>query len=317
MSGVVQRAVAADEEGLRLDRWFHRHFPLLPHGRLQALLRTGQVRLDGRRAKTGDRLVAGQVIRVPPLDERPTVAAPAAAPSADLARLIAELTRRVLYRDDALLVLDKPAGLATQGGSKTHRHLDACLDGLRFGGERPRLVHRLDKDTSGTLVLARTARAAAELGEAFRRQRVQKIYWALTVGRPARPSGRVRAPLARGGSAGRERMRVDLEGGQPAITDYRERDHAGDAFTWLELAPLTGRTHQLRVHCAELGTPIVGDGKYGHRVAADLLPDAGRLHLHARALTLPGGDGGTITCVAPPPPHMRRSFAILGFAQPD
>ena len=317
MSGVGKHVVAVDEAGLRLDRWFQRHFPSLPHARLQALLRGGQVRLDGRRAKANDRLVAGQTIRVPPLEEKPPVARPAGPPPAELARDIAELQRRVLYRDDEVLIIDKPAGLATQGGSKTFRHLDACLDGLALGGERPRLVHRLDKDTSGTLVLARTVAAAARLGEAFRRQRVRKLYWALTLGRSSAASGRIDLPLARAGGAGRERIVVDREAGQPATTCFRELDHAGEAFAWLELEPLTGRTHQLRVHCVALGAPIVGDGKYGGRGGADLLPDAGRLHLHARAVTLPLADGETLTCVAPLPPHMRRSFRVLGFATPD
>lgn len=321
------RTVAPDEAGLRLDRWFRRHFPALGHGRLEKLLRTGQVRVDGRRAKAGDRLVAGQAVRVPPAasgaaaDGVPNLSerrAAGGAVEADAATL-AELRARVLHRDAAVLVLDKPSGLAVQGGSGTRRHVDACLDGLRFdASERPRLVHRLDKDTSGCLVLARTAAAAAHLTAAFRTGAVHKTYWAVSVGVPQPASGRIDAPLAKLPGPAGERMVLAGEGdaGQRAVTLYRVLDQAGRRAALLCLTPVTGRTHQLRVHLAALGTPILGDGKYGG--AGARLPVGGqelprRLHLHARRLVLPHPSGGSLDVRAPLPAELATTWAWFGF----
>ncbi len=279
--------VAEDEAGLRLDRWFKRRFPHVAHAQLERMLRTGQVRIDGHRARAGDHLARDQVIRVPPLARAPAArgARPAArAPTADE---VEDLKARVLHCDDHLLVIDKPAGLAVQGGSKTSRHLDGMLDALRFGGDRPRLVHRLDKDTSGVLMLARTAHAATALTRAFASGQVRKLYWAVVVGVPAAAHGRIEQPLSKRFGAIGERMTVD-EAGRPAVTDYRVIERAGRRAAWLALAPLTGRTHQLRAHCALLGTPILGDGKYGGKAA--FLENEGigeRLHLHARTIRFP------------------------------
>ena len=240
-------------------------------------------------------------------------ARPAArAPTADE---VEDLKARVLHCDDQLLVIDKPAGLAVQGGSKTSRHLDGMLDALRFDGDRPRLVHRLDKDTSGVLMLARTARAATALTRAFASGQVRKLYWAVVVGVPAAAHGRIEQPLSKRFGAIGERMTVD-EAGRPAVTDYRVIERAGRRAAWLALAPLTGRTHQLRAHCALLGTPILGDGKYGGKAA--FLENEGigeRLHLHARTIRFPHPTGGEVTVSAPLPPHMRATWRFFGFSE--
>ncbi|HZT51346.1 MAG TPA: RluA family pseudouridine synthase [Stellaceae bacterium] len=317
MSGVQTIAVAADEAEIRLDRWFRRHFPELGHGRLEKLLRTGQIRLDGRRAAAGDRVAAGQVVRVPSLG----VAPPAPAPRAPAPRPgdAAMLRDAVLYRDDAVIVLDKPAGLAVQGGTGTERHLDALLDALRFGAsERPRLVHRLDKDTSGVLVLARSAAAAARLAAAFRGKDVRKVYWAVTVGVPKPRQGRIDLPLARLPRPGGERVVADDADGKRALTLYRTVAHAAAKFAWLAMEPVTGRTHQLRAHAAAIGTPILGDGKYGGAAAHPAgVPQARRLHLHARAIAFPHPAGRILTVTAKLPPHMRETFGFFGFAESE
>lgn len=317
MSGVQTLTVTPEDAEIRLDRWFKRHFPELGHGRLEKLLRTGQIRLDGRRAEAGDRVIAGQSVRIPPLPQSaPRPVAPKAVPRADDAEF---LQRRVLYRDDDLIVIDKPTGLAVQGGTGTTRHLDALLDALRFGAaDRPRLVHRLDKDTSGALVLARSAAAAARLGAAFRGKSVRKIYWAAVVGAPKPRQGRIDQSLSKLPGPRGERMAPDDENGERAITHYRTVAHAGERFAWLALEPVTGRTHQLRVHCTSLGTPILGDGKYGGAEAHPAgLPQPRKLHLHARAIALPRPRGGMLTVTAPLPAHMRETWKFLGFAEAD
>ncbi len=312
MSGVETHEVAAEEADLRLDRWFKRRFPGVTHGRLERLLRTGQVRVDGARVKAGARLSPGQRVRVPPLGEAPPARTPVRPPvsAADAKRLC----DAVLYRDDGIIAIDKPAGLAVQGGSGTHRHIDAMLDALRFdAAERPRLVHRLDRDTSGVLVLARSAAVAARLSAAFRGREVRKLYWALVVGRPERDHGRIALALAKTPGARGERVSGGKTG-KPAETSYRVVDTVGDRAAWLALAPRTGRTHQLRVHCVALGTPIAGDGKYGG--AGAFLQGVGiarKLHLHARAIVLPRPGRPDLRIVAPLPGHMRETWQTLGF----
>jgi len=322
MSEVRLIAVAADDAGMRLDRWLHRQFPQLGHGRVERLLRTGQIRLDGRRAKAGARLEAGQTVRLPPAVEAPPPE-PRAAPMPP--HEAEALRRRVLYRDDAVLAVDKPPGLAVQGGAKVERSLDAMLDALRFdAADRPRLVHRLDRDTSGVLLLARTAPAARALTAAFRGRDVRKLYWAVVVGAPPQ-EGRIAVPLVKQAGAGRrggELVVPDDADGQPAVTVFRVVERAAKRAAWLALQPLTGRTHQLRAHCAALGTPILGDGKYG--AAEAFLPgaaDGARLHLHARRLVLPhplpAGGRRTIDVTAPLPPHMAETWRLLGFDPAD
>jgi 23S rRNA pseudouridine955/2504/2580 synthase len=287
MSRVQTIAVTADEADLRLDRWFKRRFPELGHGRLEKLLRTGQVRVEGRRVRSNTRLEPGQQVRVPPLGETgaapPGKRPPAAIPEHEARTLRAA----VLYRDDDVLAINKPAGLAVQGGTGLDRHLDAMLDALQFDeAERPRLVHRLDRDTSGVLLLARNVRTAAELAQAFRRKDCRKVYWAVVAGVPKPSSGRIELALSKLPGRAGERMAPDEEG-KTAITDYRVLDHAGKQAAWLELRPLTGRTHQLRAHCAALGTPILGDRKYGGEAAFLAgIHISRRLHLHARSIEL-------------------------------
>ncbi len=311
MSHVV--TVDEAEGSLRLDRWFKRHYPALAHGRLEKLLRTGQIRVDGRRAKAGDRVEPGQTIRVPPLSEAEPAGAPA--PRAISPADRAMLEDAILHRDEHVIVLNKPPGLAVQGGTRSERHLDGMLDALRFGyAERPRLVHRLDKDTSGALAIARTAAAAAFLTRAFRDKATRKIYWALVVGRPKALQGRIDLALAKQAGRDGERVRADPEEGKHAVTYYRVIDSAGDRASWLALLPVTGRTHQLRAHCAAIGTSILGDPKYG-APAPQLagVPNADRLHLHARELSVPHPAGGILRIVAPLPAHMKQSWQFFGF----
>ena len=315
MAAVQTVAVAQDEAELRLDRWFKRRYPEVGHGMLERLLRTGQVRVDGKRAKANQRLETGQTIRVPPLGVAPVVVAK---PTLRFSEAEEKALRdAVLYKDDDVIVLNKPPGLAVQGGTKLETHLDAMLDLLTFdAAERPRLVHRLDKDTSGVLLLGRTAAATAKLAAAFRSRSARKCYWALVVGVPTYPQGRIDAPLAKMAGRMGDKVAVDEEEGRRAVTYYRVVESALKKAAWLELEPRTGRTHQLRAHCGLLGTPIQGDGKYGGQEA--YLSGQGisrKLHLHARAIEVPHPRKGILRVVAPLPPHMKASFAFFGFVQ--
>jgi 23S rRNA pseudouridine955/2504/2580 synthase len=317
MSGVQTLAVAEDEAELRLDRWFQRRFPGLGHGRLSKLLRTGQVRVDGKRAEGSLRVATGMLIRVPPLDEK-DLAAPRAAPAAKRAapaKELAALQNAVLYRDADVLIIDKPAGLAVQGGTGIDISVDSMLDALRFDSrERPKLVNRLDRDTSGVLVLARSARAAKWLTAAFKARETEKTYWAVLNGVPKPGRGKIDIPLAKLPGPMGEKMVEDDDAGKRAVTLYIVLDHAADRAAWVALAPLTGRTHQLRAHCAALGTPILGDGKYGGRSAFIEGPGiAKRLHLHARSIRLETPERRTIAATAPLSLHMVNTFKAFGF----
>jgi 23S rRNA pseudouridine955/2504/2580 synthase len=319
---IATRTVSDDEADIRLDRWFRRHFPGLTQGAIQKLCRTGQIRVDGHRAEAATRLSTGQAIRIPPLPAAPAPAVPRPEVDPLAAR---DLQKLVLYRDDSVLVINKPHGMPVQGGPGITHHLDALLDALRFGSnERPRLVHRLDRDTSGVLLLARTPGSAAKLAALFRSRDVEKTYWAVVARRPIPSEGRIDLPLKRIGGARGERTapaeRDDKEAAR-AITDYRTLDHAGQKLAWLELQPLTGRTHQLRVHCVALGAPILGDVKYArpdqnNAFAATVEGLSSELHLHARALRLPHPAGGTLLVEADLPPHMLQTFRTLGFHAP-
>jgi len=318
---VQTRAVTDDEAGMRLDRWFQRHFPELSHGALQKLLRTGQVRIDGKRTEGKDRVEPGQSVRLPPgvtnsPPPKPRAASTSTSTVSD--RDAAKIQSMVIHRDDHVIVLNKPPGLAVQGGSGTEKHIDGMLDALRFGFEqRPRLVHRLDKDTSGLLLIARTGQAAKRLAESFRDRETEKLYWAIVVGVPSKKEGAINLPLAkRPGAFDRELMQVDEENGQKALTHFREIDRAGHRAALLALWPRTGRTHQLRVHCAAIGCPILGDRKYGGEEALlAAVADSRRLHLHARRLSLPHPSGkGELKAQAEPPPHFRRTVEAFGFS---
>lgn len=307
--------VAEDDDGIRLDRWFKRNQPDISFNMVSRWARTGQLRLDGKRVAPGDRIEAGQEIRVPPVEpetERPERARPKReALSAEEEEFVRSL---VIYEDEHAFVLNKPPGLATQGGTKTHNHLDRLLDGLADSkGNRPKLVHRLDKDTSGALLVARTARAAAFFSRAFSGRTAKKIYWALVVGVPSPEEGLIDAPLAKQPGTGGEKMHIDEEQGQPAKTRWRMVDRAGNRAAWVELQPLTGRTHQLRAHMAALALPIVGDGKYGGAESFLTGGISRKLHLHARRIGIDAPDGRKIDVTAELPDHFAQSLETLGF----
>lgn len=308
------RKVEFFDADIRLDRWFKRNLPAVPHGMLVKWLRTGQVRVDGKRAEAGTRLVVGAEIRIPPMPLLTDQPKPEAAPRPVTEEDARDLKRSVLYQDESVIVLNKPYGLAVQGGPGITKHLDGMLDALaNEQGERPRLIHRLDRDTSGVLVLGRTAQAASRLAAAFRGRDAQKLYWAVVAGRPVPVEGRLDLALGKEGSGGQERMVPQTgKNASHAATLYRTLDHAARKLAWLELIPLTGRTHQLRVHCKELGAPILGDGKYGG-AAAHVTGLVGKMHLHARKLSIPHPEGGWLTVEAPLPPHMQATFTDLGF----
>lgn len=318
MNEVKRHMVAADEEGMRLDRWFKVHFPQVTFAYLNKLTRTGQVRVGTARAKTSTRLKPGDEIRVPPLafDKRP-----ADTPKAQVKPLTREERRlfdsMVIHEDKDIFILNKPPGFAVQGGAKTHHHLDGLLMGLgKELGERPLLVHRLDRDTSGVIVIARRRAVAASLGKLFATRNVEKTYWAVVKGVPKPQQGRIEVALIKAKGPEGDRMRASREGEeddeQHAITQYAVVDKAGQVASWLSLRPMTGRQHQLRAHAAHIGTPIFGDNKYG---GDEGLPEgvANRLHLHARRIVFPHPRGGMVDISAPLPEHMRASFEMLGF----
>lgn len=318
------RTIDAEDDGIRLDRWFKRHYPAVTHVLLQKLLRKGEVRLDGKRADAGTRLVAGQVMRLPPQvihskDQRPEK--PQAETKHPLAsKDMGSLADRILYMDKQVIVLDKPAGLATQGGSGLTKHVDGMLDSLKYEKPtRPKLVHRLDRDTSGVLLIARTAQAASGLSASLALRDTSKVYWALTRGVPKQKHGVIRAALAKEGSRGRdERMTVsEDDDAKAAVTEYAVMGTAGQEFAWVAARPITGRTHQIRVHLASLGTPIVGDFKYGGAEAKGKGDIADRLHLHARSIDIGRPDGGRLQVTAPLSPHMVKSWQLLGFDPDD
>lgn len=315
---VATHTVPPVEADTRLDRWLRRRYPALTQGALQKMLRTGQIRVDGKRAEASTRLAPGQEVRLPPMPDTP---APKAEPRPMPESVAREIQARVLYRDASLIVLDKPPGLAVQGGPGITKHLDGMLDALAYDGERPRLVHRLDRDTSGVLLLARTVQTAAFLAKAFRGRDVEKTYWAIVVGEPLHHAGTIEMPLTKEGGRGAERIVAALPGARGpdvlrSTTDYRVLDVAKRRAAMLEMRPHTGRTHQLRVHCATaLSTPILGDGRYGG-AAAHLEGLSGSLHLHARALRVPHPEGGVLEAMAAPPPHMEATMQFLGFDNP-
>jgi 23S rRNA pseudouridine955/2504/2580 synthase len=319
--------VEPDDNGVRVDRWFRRHYPALGHGALEKLLRTGQVRVDGKRAKASDRLSTGQSLRLPP--QLQAGAAIDGSPSTEPSTIHKPSTEReqkeaealVIHKDASVLVLDKPPGLATQGGSGITKHVDGLLEHLTFGKKlKPRLVHRLDRDTSGVLVVARTVPAAAALSESLRRRDAQKVYWALTRGVPKKRTGTIKLALAKEGGRGNEKMvgvEGDAEEAKHAITDYVVVDDAGHKYAWVAAKPVTGRTHQIRVHLASLGTPIVGDFKYGGADAEPAAEIDNRLHLHARSIDIAHPDGGRLRVTAPLPPHMQKAWKLLGFQESE
>ncbi|HEY1125784.1 MAG TPA: RluA family pseudouridine synthase [Sphingobium sp.] len=315
-AAVRQFRVAADDDGIRVDRWFKRHMPDVSFAIVSRWARTGQLRVDGARVGPGDRLGEGQTIRVPPLEPMAaTASARKARPRPVLTEdQLAFAEELVIHRDAQAIVINKPPGLATQGGTKTHEHVDGLLDALMFErDDRPKLVHRLDKDTSGALLLARTSRSAAHFAKAFSSRTARKVYWALVIGVPSINDGFIDLPLAKQPGTGGEKMHVDEKEGMPARTRYRVIERAGNRAAWVELQPHTGRTHQLRVHMAAIGHPIVGDGKYGGKDAFLSGTISRKMHLHARRIRVDHPDGSPLDVYAEPPPHFRESLTDLGF----
>ncbi|MFC2953052.1 RluA family pseudouridine synthase [Marinicaulis aureus] len=315
MSGVQTRKVKADEEGMRLDRWFKAHFPQVRHGELEKYLRKGQVRVAGGRVKANRRLETGEEIRIPPLSNAPTEKKPRQPNKTD-----AEAVRRlIIFEDDEIMALNKPFGLAVQGGSKTKEHLDGMLAALEKNGERPRLVHRLDKDTGGLMIVAKTRQAAQRLGDAFKGHDVEKTYWALVAGAPRPYEGTIDMPIAkkmvRIGEGEEERV-IPAEGedAKKAITDYQIIEEAG-TVSFLAMRPVTGRTHQLRVHAAAIGCPIIGDGKYGGP-SAKIEGVSPQLHLFCRSMTFPHPKTGrNMTLSAPLQGHMLETWKFFCFGK--
>ena len=307
------------EEGVRLDRWFKRRWPHLNHIQLQKLTRSGQIRVDGARAKPDTRLTAGAQVRVPPLPDAPP---PREKGQID-PRDAAFIRSLVIYEDDEVLALNKPAGLAVQGGTKTTRHVDGLLSAWGEGLDRPRLVHRLDRDTSGVLVLGKSPQAAAQLAGAFAKRRAQKIYWAIVAGFPKPGEGVIDRSLAKQGIGDREMVApADLSDprAETAETEYVTLARAGPRAAWMALWPHTGRTHQLRAHMLFLGHPILGDPKYNTE-ASRTLSEGLKLQLHARRLVLPHPSRGTLSLEAPISKELRAGFERFGFdeqeADPD
>ena len=307
--------ISEDDDGIRLDRWFKRNMPDVSFNLVSRWARTGQLRIDGKRASPGDRLELGQTLRLPPAETVPEKSDRPKIEREPLTEEEAAFVRElVIHRDAHALVLNKPPGLATQGGTRTHQHLDRLLDALSDqAGNRPKLVHRLDKDTSGVLLVARSARAASHFSKAFSGRTARKVYWALVVGVPSAEAGVIDLPLAKQPGTGGEKMHVDHEEGLPAKTRWRAVDRAGNRAAWLELQPLPGRTHQLRAHLAAIGHPIVGDGKYGGQAAFLTGGISRKMHLHARRLRIDGPDGKPIDRQAELPDHFAESLTTLGF----
>src|SRR5215211_1688837 len=317
-SSVQTLTVAPDEAGMRVDRFLEAKFPGLSFSHIQRVIRKGELRVNGRRVDSKDRLVLGQAVRIPPLSVEPPKQAAGLSDADEKTRML--LKSITLHEDADVLVLNKPMGLAVQGGSGTTRHLDGMLEVLRApgpDGQRPRLVHRLDKDTAGCLLVAKTRFAAAALAKTFRSRAARKIYWALVAGVPKPRQGRVSSFLAKEEQDGDSFMRVARhgeEGASHAVTYYAVVETAARQLAWLSLKPVTGRTHQLRAHCVHIGHPIVGDPKYFDKENWDLPGGLqNRLHLLARRIAVPHPRGGLVDVTAPLPPHMQQSWNLLGF----
>ncbi len=313
--------VEASEADMRLDRWFRVHFPEVGYTYLQKLLRSGQVRVDSKRAQANDRLTAGAEIRVPAIIRQPKAKGSGLKPPPGLSKGDRDqIEKMILYEDHDVLVLNKPFGLAVQGGTGTRKHIDGMLEGMadRFGGERPRLVHRIDRDTTGILLVALTREAAARLGKTFQTRSAAKTYWALVKGVPKPPQGKIEAALVKASGPDGDRVRKALPGEQDkamhATTHYSVIDRVAHKAAWVSLKPVTGRQHQLRAHMHMIGHPIVGDNKYEGDVNMPAENIEKKLHLHARRLIIPHPrTGDPIDVSAPLPPHMQATWDLLGF----
>ena len=313
--------VAPGEADMRLDRWFRVHFPEVGYTYLQKLLRSGQVRVNSKRAQANDRLEPGFEIRVPAIVRQPKSNGTGLKPPPGLSKGDRDtIEKMIIYEDDHVLVLNKPFGLAVQGGTGTKKHIDGMLAGMadRFGGERPRLVHRIDRDTTGILLVAKTRDAAAKLGRTFQTRSAAKTYWALVKGVPKPPQGKIEAALVKAAGPDGDRVRKALPGEQDkamhATTHYSVIDRAAHKVSWVSLKPVTGRQHQLRAHMHMIGHPIVGDNKYEGDVHMPAENMDMKLHLHARRLIIPHPiTKAKIDVTAPLPPHIKAGFELLGF----
>jgi 23S rRNA pseudouridine955/2504/2580 synthase len=316
MREVRTLTVGAGEDGSRVDRWFKRRWPHLNHIQIQKLTRSGQIRVDGGRVKPDTKLAAGAMVRVPPL---PEPGDRGDRPSGLSARDAAFARSLVIYEDDEVLALNKPSGLAVQGGTKTTQHVDRLLSAWGEGPQRPRLVHRLDRDTTGVLLLGKTPVAAAQLAGAFAKRRAEKIYWALVAGTPKPAEGLIDLPLVKQGVGDRE-MVIPADSKNPdaeaAESEFVTISRAAGEAAWLALWPHTGRTHQLRVHMKAIGHPILGDGKYGDE-ASKTLSEGLKLQLHARRIVLPHPGGGMLVVEAPISPEMKAGFERFGFGESE
>ena len=307
--------VTADEDNMRVDRFLEARFPGLSFSHIQRIVRKGELRVGGKRADSKDRLQAGQSVRIPPLRLDAPKASGALSEAAQ--KTLETLKAMTLFEDDDVLVLNKPAGLAVQGGSGTTRHIDQMLEVMRDAkGQKPRLVHRIDRETSGCLLIAKTRFAATHLTGAFRSRSARKIYWALVAGVPKPKQGRISTYLAKEEGEDDTIMRIAAhgdEGASHAVTYYAVVEASASKLSWVSLKPVTGRTHQLRAHMAHIGHPIVGDPKYFTRENWQLPGGLqNRLHLLARRIMIPHPRGGTIDVTAPLPPHMLQSWNLLG-----
>ena len=321
MAGIEHKQVESDEAGMRLDRWFKVHYPGLGFGPLQKLLRSGQVRIDGGRVKSDTRIQPGQMIRIPPMevDAKAAKAGPIAGRDLKHSSDHELLSRMLLHEDDKVIVLNKPPGIAVQGGSGINRHIDQMLEAWTSPkGEKPRLVHRLDRDTSGVLVVARTRGAAQKLTAAFRERDTKKTYWSLVMGVPKKREDKISTWLVKEQTPDGDRMRIAKhgeDGADHAVSFYRIIEQAAQNFSWLEMEPYTGRTHQLRVHAAHIGHPIIGDPKYFEAEFNWAFPGGvqNKLHLHARRIDIPHPSGGRLRVTAPMPAHMIQTWNLFGF----
>lgn len=313
--------VGDGEADMRLDRWFRVHFPDVGYTYLQKLLRSGQIRVDSKRAQANDRLNSGMEVRVPAIVRQPKKSAPGLKAALGVSKGDRDtIEKMIIYEDDQVLVLNKPFGLAVQGGTGTKKHIDGMLEGMvdRFGGERPRLVHRIDRDTTGVLLVAKTRDAAARLGKTFQTRSAAKTYWALVKGVPKPPQGKIEAALVKASGPDGDRVRKARPGEQDqamhATTHYSVIDQVARKAAWVSLKPVTGRQHQLRAHMHMIGHPIVGDNKYEGDVNMPAENIDKKLHLHARRLIIPHPKtGAKIDVTAPLPEHMRRTWETLGF----
>jgi 23S rRNA pseudouridine955/2504/2580 synthase len=314
-TSVQNVSVTPDEAGMRVDRFFEARFPGLSFSHIQRVIRKGEVRVNGKRTQPKNRLEAGQTVRIPPLRlDQPKPRAPGSEADEQTRAFLKSIT---LYEDADVLVFNKPMGLAVQGGSGTTRHLDGMLEVLRDAhGQRPRLVHRLDKDTAGCLLVAKTRFAASALAKTFRSRSARKVYWALVAGVPKVPQGRISTFLAKEERDDESFMRIAQhgdKGASHAVTYYAVVDMSGPLLSWISLKPVTGRTHQLRAHMDHIGHPIVGDPKYFARENWELPGGMqNKLHLLARRIAVPHPRGGVIDVTAPLPPHMLQSWNLLG-----